>query len=236
VGVSLSSGGGGSSAGGSSGGAVLNSDQFLKFQAEQHEFAYQQINLYSRYLNRDPVKARYFTTKKRPAHLIFKFDWTASGVGMAKPISRVFKRLLLTQRGFKEPGVEFFDTYDKLIPCYDIEPVEITDAYPNQFLFFGADKRVFFPAWIKPADTGPRPLLVYKWCQGINNLTDIWETGEGECDVMTETIFSKVYEKIVSDAAKPTALSHSGPQFGRSPRRTTVSSPTSTGHIQMRTV
>lgn len=25
--------------------------------------------------------------------------------------------------------VEFFDTYDKLIPCYDIEPVEkITDA------------------------------------------------------------------------------------------------------------
>ena len=25
--------------------------------------------------------------------------------------------------------LEFFDTYDKLIPCYDIEPVEkITDA------------------------------------------------------------------------------------------------------------
>lgn len=37
---------------------------------------------------------------------------------------------------------------------------------------------------------------MYKWCQGINNLTDIWETGEGECNVMMETVFSKVYEKI----------------------------------------
>ncbi|KAG1800185.1 PRP8 pre-mRNA processing factor 8-like protein [Suillus plorans] len=107
------------------------------------------------------------------------------------------KRLLLTQRAFKEAGIEFFDTYDKLIPCYDIEPVEkITDAYLDQFLFFEADKRGLFPAWIKPADTEPPPLLVYKWCQGINNLTDIWETSEGECNVMMETVFSKVYEKI----------------------------------------
>ena len=43
-------------------------------------------------------------------------------------LSRI-KRLLLTQRAFKEAGIEFFDTYDKLIPCYYIEPVEkITDA------------------------------------------------------------------------------------------------------------
>jgi pre-mRNA-processing factor 8 len=43
-------------------------------------------------------------------------------------LSRI-KRLLLTQRAFKESGIEFFDTYDKPIPCYDIEPVEkITDA------------------------------------------------------------------------------------------------------------
>jgi hypothetical protein len=39
------------------------------------------------------------------------------------------KRLLLTQRAFKESGIEFFDTYNKLILCYDIEPVErITDT------------------------------------------------------------------------------------------------------------
>ncbi|KIM66425.1 hypothetical protein SCLCIDRAFT_21917 [Scleroderma citrinum Foug A] len=38
-------------------------------------------------------------------------------------------RLLLTQHAFKEAGIEFFDTYDKLIPCYDIEPVKkITDV------------------------------------------------------------------------------------------------------------
>lgn len=49
-------------------------------------------------------------------------------------LSRI-KRLLLTQRAFKESGIEFFDTYDKLIPCYDIEPVEkITDAVNQNFL------------------------------------------------------------------------------------------------------
>lgn len=51
-------------------------------------------------------------------------------------LSRI-KRLLLTQRAFKEAGIEFFDTYDKLIPCYDIEPVEkITDAVSVQYLSF----------------------------------------------------------------------------------------------------
>lgn len=45
-------------------------------------------------------------------------------------------------------------------------------------------------------DTEPPPLLVYKWCQGINNLNDVWETNEGECVVMMETVLSKVYEKI----------------------------------------
>jgi hypothetical protein len=70
---------------------------------------------------------------------------------VSKGLSRI-KRLLLTQRAFKEAGIEFFDTYDRLIPCYDIEPMEkITDAYLDQFLFFEADKRGLFPAWIKPA-------------------------------------------------------------------------------------
>ncbi|KAK4686129.1 pre-mRNA-processing factor 8, partial [Tremellales sp. Uapishka_1] len=111
-------------------------------------------------------------------------------------LSRI-KRLLLTQRAFKETGIEFFDTYDKLIPCYDIEPVEkITDAYLDQFLWYEADKRHLFPAWVKPADSEPPPLLVYKWCQGINNLTDIWETSDGECVVLMETVLSRVYEKI----------------------------------------
>ncbi|ODN79735.1 pre-mRNA-processing-splicing factor 8 [Cryptococcus amylolentus CBS 6039] len=111
-------------------------------------------------------------------------------------LSRI-KRLLLTQRAFKEAGIEFFDTYDKLIPCYDISPIEkLTDAYLDQFLWYEADKRHLFPNWIKPSDSEPPPLLVYKWCQGINNLTDIWETSEGESVVMMETVLSRVYEKV----------------------------------------
>ncbi|WVN88199.1 pre-mRNA-processing-splicing factor 8 [Cryptococcus depauperatus CBS 7841] len=111
-------------------------------------------------------------------------------------LSRI-KRLLLTQRAFKEAGIEFFDTYDKLIPCYDIEPIEkISDSYLDQYLHYEADKRRLFPNWIKPSDNEPPPLLVYKWCQGINNLTDIWDTSEGESVVMMETVLSRVYEKV----------------------------------------
>ena len=36
----------------------------------------------------------------------------------------------------------------------------------DQYLWYEADKRHLFPLWIKPADTEPAPLLVYKWCQG----------------------------------------------------------------------
>ncbi|WKY05644.1 hypothetical protein Q1695_006109 [Nippostrongylus brasiliensis] len=45
-------------------------------------------------------------------------------------------------------------------------------------------------------DTEPPPLLVYKWCQGINNLQDVWETGEGECNVMMEAKLEKVAENM----------------------------------------
>ena len=31
---------------------------------------------------------------------------------------------------------------------------------------------------------------------GINNLQDVWETGDGECNVMMQTEFDKMYEKI----------------------------------------
>lgn len=59
------------------------------------------------------------------------------------------------------------DLYSHLVPVYDVEPLEkITDAYLDQYLWYEADKRRLFPPWIKPADTEPPPLLVYKWCQG----------------------------------------------------------------------
>lgn len=111
-------------------------------------------------------------------------------------LSRV-KRHLLTHRAFKETGIEFMDLYSHIIPVYDVEPLEkITDAYLDQYLWYEADKRRLFPNWIKPGDSEPPPHLVYKWCQGINNLTDIWDTSEGQCVVLLETKFEKVYEKV----------------------------------------
>src|SRR5271163_2623376 len=38
--------------------------------------------------------------------------------------------------------------------------------------------------------------FLYRFCQGINNLTDVWDTSEGQINVLLETQFSKVYEKI----------------------------------------
>ena len=107
------------------------------------------------------------------------------------------KRFLLTQRAFKEVGIDMNDNYSSINPVYDIEPVEkITDAYLDQYLWYLADQRHLFPAWIKPSDSEVPPLLTYKWAQGINNLGGVWETADGECNVMIETQLSKVYEKI----------------------------------------
>ncbi|KAK5653161.1 hypothetical protein OQA88_9260 [Cercophora sp. LCS_1] len=107
------------------------------------------------------------------------------------------KRFLLTQRAFKEVGIDMNDNYSTINPVYDIEPIEkISDAYLDQYLWYQADQRHLFPAWIKPSDSEVPPLLVYKWAQGINNLDRVWETADGECNVMIETQLSKVYEKI----------------------------------------
>lgn len=107
------------------------------------------------------------------------------------------KRFLLTQRAFKEVGIDMNDNYSTINPVYDVEPIEkITDAYLDQYLWYQADQRHLFPAWIKPSDSEVPPLLTYKWAQGINNLDKVWETEDGECNVMIETQLSKVYEKI----------------------------------------
>ncbi|KAJ5386759.1 hypothetical protein N7509_009300 [Penicillium cosmopolitanum] len=107
------------------------------------------------------------------------------------------KRFLLTQRAFKEVGIDMNDNYNNINPVYDIEPIEkITDAYLDQYLWYQAEQRHLFPAWIKPSDSEVPPLLTYKWTQGINNLSNVWETAEGETNVMIETELSKVYEKI----------------------------------------
>ncbi|WIA33570.1 hypothetical protein OEZ86_006694 [Tetradesmus obliquus] len=107
------------------------------------------------------------------------------------------KRHLLTNRSFKEVQIEFMDLYSHLIPVYEIEPLEkITDCYLDQYVWYEADKRLLFPNWVKPSDHEPPPWLVYKWCNGVNNLADVWETSEGECVVMMQSVLEKMYEKV----------------------------------------
>lgn len=111
-------------------------------------------------------------------------------------LSRV-KRHLLDMRDFKEVKIEFMDFYSHLIPVYEVDPLEkITDAYLDQYLWYEADKRGLFPNWVKPGDSEPPPLLVYKWCQGINNLHNVWDTKDGSTTVLMETKYEKVFEKV----------------------------------------
>lgn len=107
------------------------------------------------------------------------------------------KKFLLTQRIFKEVGLEMMDYYSHLVPTYAIDPLEkITDAYLDQYLWYESEKRKLFPNWVKPSDDEVPPLLVYKWCQGINNLDGVWNTSNGECNVMMETTLNKLTEKM----------------------------------------
>jgi fatty acid synthase subunit alpha len=75
AGISLSTAGSGGG-GGSSGTAVINSEEFLKFQAEQERFAAQHIELYMRYLKRDPRSGEiaYDKEKANSAALQAKLD------------------------------------------------------------------------------------------------------------------------------------------------------------------
>ncbi|EGW33924.1 uncharacterized protein SPAPADRAFT_133535 [Spathaspora passalidarum NRRL Y-27907] len=107
------------------------------------------------------------------------------------------KKYLLTQRIFKEVGLEMMDYYSHIVPTYAVDPLEkITDAYLDQYLWYEADKRKLFPNWIKPSDDEIPPLLVYKWCQGINNLHQVWDIDQGQCNVMLETSLEKFAEQI----------------------------------------
>ena len=38
--------------------------------------------------------------------------------------------------------------------------------------------------------------LMRRWCNGINNLSQVWDTAEGECVVMMQTELEKMFEKI----------------------------------------
>ncbi|KAG7817278.1 hypothetical protein KL928_004013 [Ogataea angusta] len=107
------------------------------------------------------------------------------------------KKTILTQRNFKEVTLEMMDYYSHIVPVYDVEPLEkIVDAYLDQYLWYEADKRGLFPNWVKPSDSEIPPLLVYKWCQGIANLQNVWDVSEGQCNVLLQTNLNKLAEKV----------------------------------------
>jgi pre-mRNA-processing factor 8 len=62
--------------------------------------------------------------------------------------------------------------------------------------WYESTKRNLFPNWVKPSDSEPAPMLVYKFANGINNLTNIWSTSNDECVCLLETKFDKVFEKV----------------------------------------
>ena len=43
--------------------------------------------------------------------------------------------------------------------------------------------------------TAPFPLLIHKWYRGTHKLTNVYETGVADCNVV-ETMLSKLYETI----------------------------------------
>ncbi|KAJ5327084.1 uncharacterized protein N7506_010186 [Penicillium brevicompactum] len=91
------------------------------------------------------------------------------------------KRFLLTQRAFKEVKIDMNDNYNNINPVTSgTKRSSVTSSLLGLSL---------------PIPKSP-PLLTYKWTQGINNLSNVWETSEGETNVMIETELSKVYEKI----------------------------------------
>lgn len=75
-GISLSSGSAGGAGGAASGGATINSEEFVKFQAEQEQFARQQIEVYMRYLKCDSRagELKYDVEKTNSAALQSKLD------------------------------------------------------------------------------------------------------------------------------------------------------------------
>lgn len=107
------------------------------------------------------------------------------------------KKYLLTQRVFKPVELSMMDHYQYISPVHKVDPLEkITDAYLDHYLWFESDKRGLFPNWVKPSDTEIPPLLVYKWCQGINNLDEVWDVSKGQSTVMLQTTLSELAEKI----------------------------------------
>ncbi|RNC30693.1 putative U5 snRNA-associated splicing factor, partial [Trypanosoma cruzi] len=89
-------------------------------------------------------------------------------------------------RRFKNVEVEYMDTFSTLYPIYNVVPSEkLVDSFLDQYLWYEAmDQQRLFPNWVKPSDMEPVPVLLYKWCQGINDSPGLWDVTRDESTVL----------------------------------------------------
>ncbi|EAN99773.1 PRP8 protein homologue, putative [Trypanosoma cruzi] len=89
-------------------------------------------------------------------------------------------------RRFKNVEVEYMDTFSTLYPIYNVVPSEkLVDSFLDQYLWYEAmDQQRLFPNWVKPSDMEPVPVLLYKWCQGINDSPSLWDVTRDESTVL----------------------------------------------------
>ncbi|MCH0629904.1 hypothetical protein JNB11_08040 [Kocuria palustris] len=109
------------------------------------------------------------------------------------------KRFLLTQRIFKEVGLEMMDYYTHLVPTFTIDPLEkITDAYLDQYLWYEALTRNLFPHWVKPCDNEIPQFTLYRWCQQMTNVDrgQVWDTLRGQLAVMVLQKLGNLMENV----------------------------------------
>ncbi|KAI8869851.1 pre-mRNA-processing-splicing factor 8 [Ramicandelaber brevisporus] len=114
----------------------------------------------------------------------------------AKTLANI-KRTILTRRAFANIEMDFFDTFEDLIPVQSVASFEkIVDAYLDQYLWLEASRNGLFPHWTKPSDSEPAPLLVYKLAGAINNLEGVWDTSNGARTVFLQSKLSEMNESV----------------------------------------
>uniref|UniRef100_A0A6T6SP05 mRNA splicing factor PRP8 n=1 Tax=Amorphochlora amoebiformis TaxID=1561963 RepID=A0A6T6SP05_9EUKA len=112
-------------------------------------------------------------------------------------ILNLIKRQILIQRNFKEIYIQFMDYFDTLVPVFEINPLEkIADSFLDHFLWLEEYKLKILPNWVKPSDNTLSPLLVYNWCNAINNIYKIWEIKNGETIILMKLVLHEIHSNI----------------------------------------
>eukprot|EP00731_Ephydatia_muelleri_P023644 Em0015g1227a len=113
-------------------------------------------------------------------------------------LSRI-KRHLLTQRAFKEVGIEFMDLYSYLVPVHDVEPLEkITDAYLTSTSGTRQTRDVCSHLGSSLLTQNLLPCLCTSGAKGSTTSKTCGTQQDGECNVMMESTFEKITTSIIN--------------------------------------